>query len=54
MDVEYSLEGRFLVAMPGMGDPRFEESVVFMCAHSSDGAMGLIVNKPVPELRFAE
>lgn len=40
--------------MPGMGDPRFEESVVFMCAHSSDGAMGLIVNKPVPELRFAE
>jgi putative transcriptional regulator len=48
-----SLEGKLLIAMPGMGDPRFERSVVFMCAHSSDGALGLIVNKPAPELRFA-
>ena len=36
-----------------MGDPRFEKSVVFMCAHSEDGALGLIVNKPSPELEFA-
>jgi putative transcriptional regulator len=42
------LTGRLLVAMPGMGDPRFERSVVFMCAHSPDGSMGLIVNKPTP------
>ena len=47
-----SLEGQLLISMPGMGDPRFEKSVVFMCAHSGDGALGLIVNKPAPELRF--
>jgi putative transcriptional regulator len=32
--------------MPGMGDPRFDRSVIFMCAHSPEGSMGLIVNKP--------
>ena len=44
------LSGKLLIAMPGMGDPRFEHSVVYMCAHSPDGAMGLIVNKPAAEL----
>ena len=47
------LGGKLLVAMPGMGDPRFERSVILVCAHSPDGAMGLIVNKPVNELNFA-
>ena len=47
-----NLEGKLLIAMPGMGDPRFEHSVVFMCAHSDEGALGLIVNKPAEELRF--
>ena len=47
-----NLAGKLLVAMPGMGDPRFEHSVIMMCAHSSDGAMGLIVNKPAPDLSF--
>ena len=42
----FSLQGKLLVAMPGMGDPRFARAVVFMCAHSSREAMGLIVNKP--------
>jgi putative transcriptional regulator len=42
------LTGQFLIAMPGMGDPRFEKSVVLLCAHSPEGAMGLIVNKPAP------
>ena len=46
------LTGKLLIAMPGMGDPRFEHSVVYMCAHSDDGAMGLIINKPAPELNF--
>ncbi|EAR49912.1 hypothetical protein OG2516_16796 [Oceanicola granulosus HTCC2516] len=41
-----------LIAMPGMGDPRFEQALVYICAHSEDGAMGLIVNKPTPEVRF--
>ncbi|MCU0907547.1 MAG: YqgE/AlgH family protein [Rhodobacteraceae bacterium] len=44
----FDLTGRLLVAMPGMGDPRFERAVIFMCAHSPDGSMGLIVNKPTP------
>jgi putative transcriptional regulator len=46
--------GQLLVAMPGMGDPRFERSVVYLVAHGAEGAMGLIVNKPVPDLRFAD
>lgn len=46
------LNGKFLIAMPGMGDPRFEKSVVLICAHSEEGAMGLIINKPTPELSF--
>ncbi len=37
-----------------MGDPRFEKSVIYMCAHSEDGAMGLIVNQPLDELRFPD
>ena len=48
-----NLSGKLLIAMPGMGDPRFEKSVVFLCAHSADGAMGLIVNKPAPDLSFS-
>lgn len=48
------LDGQLLIAMPGMGDQRFERSVIFLCAHSAEGAMGLIVNKPAPELRFAD
>jgi putative transcriptional regulator len=47
------LDGKLLVAMPGMGDPRFEKSVILICAHSPDGAMGLIVNKPAPDLSFS-
>ena len=53
-DDEMDLTGKLLIAMPGMGDPRFEKSVVFMCAHSGDGAMGLIVNKPIPDLAFSD
>lgn len=47
------LAGQILIAMPGMADPRFEKSVVFICAHSEEGAMGLIVNKPLEELSFS-
>jgi len=51
---ESFLEGKLLIAMPGMPDPRFEKSVIFMCAHSAKGAMGLIVNKPIGGLSFRE
>lgn len=47
------LTGQLLVAMPGMSDPRFERAVIYMCVHSlEEGAMGLIVNKPLPDVRF--
>lgn len=45
MDKTLSLTGQFLIAMPGMGDQRFEKSVIFVCAHSEDGAMGFIINQ---------
>lgn len=44
------LTGKVLIAMPAMGDARFARAVVFICAHSADGAMGLIINKPVADL----
>jgi putative transcriptional regulator len=47
------LAGQILIAMPGMADPRFDRSVILICAHSGDGAMGLIVNKPLEDLSFS-
>jgi putative transcriptional regulator len=44
------LAGRLLVAMPGIGDPRFDRAVIFLCAHNADHAMGLAVNRPVQGL----
>lgn len=44
------LAGRILVAMPGIGDPRFERAVIFLCAHDGDRALGLTVNRPVDGL----
>jgi putative transcriptional regulator len=46
------LAGMLLVAMPGMPDPRFDRSVIFLCAHSSEGAMGIIVNQLAPNVAF--
>lgn len=48
------LEGHCLIAMPQMGDTRFEKTVVFLCAHSQDGAMGIIVNKPARNISFVD
>lgn len=47
-----NLTGKLLIAMPGIGDPRFEHSVIFLCSHSADGAMGLIINKVAPEVQL--
>jgi len=41
------LTGRLLIAMPGIGDPRFERAVVFLCAHDAEHAIGLALNRPV-------
>ncbi|MDO5612736.1 MAG: YqgE/AlgH family protein [Paracoccus sp. (in: a-proteobacteria)] len=51
---ETNLTGKVLIAMPGMSDARFAKSVVLICAHSDDGAMGLVLNHPLPELDFAD
>lgn len=49
-----SLEGQFLIAMPALRDGPFARSVVYMCAHREDGAMGLIINQRADEIDFAE
>ena len=43
-----------LIAMPGMEDERFARSVVYLCAHSEDGAMGIVVNKPAAQISFMD
>jgi len=48
------LSGRLLIAMPGIGDPRFERAVILMCAHSSENAMGVTVNQPVDGLSLGD
>lgn len=49
-----SLEGQFLVAMPDMADERFAESVILLVGHGSEGAMGLVVNHELANLRLAD
>lgn len=51
---EAGLAGQLLIAMPQMSDPRFRRSVIYVCAHSDQGAMGLVVNKALPNLTFLE
>ena len=48
------LTGNLLLAMPQMKDDRFMRSVVYVCAHTSDGAMGLVINKIVESVNFPE
>ncbi|MGI8724199.1 MAG: YqgE/AlgH family protein [Methyloceanibacter sp.] len=48
------LDGQLLIAMPSMGDPRFARAVIYMCAHSADGAMGIIINQRAPNIDFTE
>lgn len=49
-----TLAGKLLVAMPGIGDPRFDRSVIYMCAHDTEHAMGLIINKPKGDVTFED
>lgn len=48
------LDGQLLVAMPVMGDSRFERSVIYLCAHSAEGAMGIMVNRPAGSIDFPQ
>jgi putative transcriptional regulator len=48
------LDGQMLIAMPSMRDERFTRSVIYVCAHSSEGAMGIIVNQPAANINFPD
>jgi len=48
------LDGQLLIAMPGMSDERFARSVIYMCAHSAEGAMGIMLNRPSSVRNFPE
>ncbi|CCQ74659.1 YqgE/AlgH family protein [Magnetospira sp. QH-2] len=49
-----NLAGQILVAMPGIGDPRFEHAVIYICAHGPEGAMGLVVNRLMESLTLPD
>ncbi len=48
------LEGQLLIASPSMLDPRFARSVIYLCAHTADGAMGIVINQPAPNISFSD
>src|SRR5487761_1372592 len=48
------LDGQMLIAMPAMGDERFSRSLIYVCAHSSEGAMGIVVNHPASNIKFSD
>lgn len=52
-DVQY-LTGQLLIAMPGMADPRFQRSVIYLCAHNAEGAMGLVINRLFSSIDFGD
>ncbi len=53
-EAEGYLTGQLLIAMPSMHDARFAQTVIYMCVHSPEGAMGLVVNRLVNELTFPQ
>ncbi len=48
------LSGNLLIAMPTMRDPRFSRTVIYMCAHNAEGAMGIVVNRLIGSLSYTE
>lgn len=54
MDNSASLAGKFLIALPGMGDHRFEKAVIYVCSHDREGTMGLIINKTKGPLNLSD
>jgi putative transcriptional regulator len=48
------LDGQVLVAMPTIRDDRFSRTVIYLCAHSADGAMGIVINQPAPHIDFGD
>lgn len=54
MKIQDNLTGQILIAMPSMPDPRFARSVILICEHSDTGAIGLILNRPLPDIKFQD
>jgi putative transcriptional regulator len=54
MPMDFSLSGQLLVAMPNIGDPRFDRSVIYICNHSKEGALGFVINRPADEVAFID
>ncbi|MCC5987983.1 MAG: YqgE/AlgH family protein [Pararhodobacter sp.] len=52
--MDFDLTGKLLISTPAMGDPRFAHSVILLCAHSREGAFGLVVNRPIAQLTLAD
>src|SRR5437660_12768732 len=48
------LDGQMLIAMPTMRDERFARTLIYICAHSSEGAMGIVVNQPASNIKFPD
>ncbi len=48
------LGGKLLIASPDIGDDRFDKTVIYLCAHTEDGAMGLTINKPLTGITFTD
>ncbi len=48
------LDGQMLIAMPAMSDERFTRAVIYVCAHSSEGAMGIVVNQAAQNIKFPD
>ncbi len=48
------LDGQMLIAMPAMSDERFSRTLIYICAHSNEGAMGIVVNQPAANVSFSE
>lgn len=46
-DAPINLTNQFLIAMPGMADPTFSGTVVYLCEHNERGALGLVINRPI-------
>ncbi|MFV0410970.1 MAG: YqgE/AlgH family protein [Paracoccus sp. (in: a-proteobacteria)] len=53
MNPDSNLTGKILIAMPEMGDPRFAHSVILICAHGDEGAMGIVLNQPLHGMSFS-
>lgn len=53
-DEDNFLEGKMLIAMPSMEDERFARTLIYVCVHNSEGAMGIVVNKPAPDITMPE